>query len=125
MNKNLNKNIIVHDLGILDYDIALNFQEKKLEEIIDIKRTNRNSDSSIKTPNYFLFVEHPPVITLGKSGQGKNLLLSKEELERKKIQFFNTNRGGDITFHGYGQIVGYPSLYSYIRYRLWKNKSLL
>jgi lipoyl(octanoyl) transferase len=108
LNKNLNKNIIVHDLGILDYNTALNFQEKKLEEIIDIKRTNRNSDSSFKTPNYFLFVEHPPVITLGKSGQGKNLLLSKEELERKKIQFFNTNRGGDITFHGYGQIVGYP-----------------
>ena len=108
MNKNLNKNIIVCDLGILDYDEALNFQEKKLEEIIDIKRTNRNTGSSIKTPNYFLFVEHPPVITLGKSGQEKNLLLSKEELERKKIKFYNTNRGGDITFHGHGQIVGYP-----------------
>ena len=87
MNKNLNKNIIVHDLGILDYNTALNFQEKKLEEIIDIKRTNRNSDSSFKTPNYFLFVEHPPVITLGKSGQEKNLLLSKEELEEKKSNF--------------------------------------
>ncbi len=108
MNKNLNKNIIVRDLGIIDYEEALNFQEKKLEEIIDIKRTNRNTGSSIKTPNYFLFVEHPPVITLGKSGQEKNLLLSKEELERKKINFYNTNRGGDITFHGYGQIVGYP-----------------
>ena len=108
MNKNLNKNIIVLDLGILDYEEALNFQEKKLEEIIDIKRANRNTGSSIKTPNYFLLVEHPPVITLGKSGQEKNLLLSKEELERKKVKFFNTNRGGDITFHGYGQIVGYP-----------------
>ena len=108
MNKNLNKNIIVYDLGFLDYNEALNFQEKKLEEIIEIKRTNRNTGSSIKTPNYFLFVEHPPVITLGKSGQKTNLLLEKEELERKKIQFYNTNRGGDITFHGYGQIVGYP-----------------
>ena len=108
MNKKLNKNIIVYDLGILDYKAALNFQEKKLQEIIDIKRTNRNKGSSIETPNYFLFVEHPPVITLGKSGQEKNLLLTKEELERKKIQYFNTNRGGDITFHGYGQIVGYP-----------------
>ena len=108
MNKNLNKNIIVCDLGILGYNEALNFQEKKVEEIIDIKRTNRNTGSSIKTPNYFLFVEHPPVITLGKSGQEKNLLLSKEELERKKIKFYNTNRGGDITFHGHGQIVGYP-----------------
>ena len=108
MNKKLNKNINVYDLGVLDYKTALNFQEKKLQEIIDIKRTNRNKGSSIETPNYFLFVEHPPVITLGKSGQKKNLLLTKEELERKKIQYFNTNRGGDITFHGYGQIVGYP-----------------
>ena len=104
----MNKNIIIYDLGVLDYNTALNFQEKKLQEIIDIKRTNRNKGSSIETPNYFLFVEHPPVITLGKSGQEKNLLLTKEELERKKIQYFNTNRGGDITFHGYGQIVGYP-----------------
>ena len=108
MNKKLNKNIIIYDLGVLDYNTALNFQEKKLQEIIDIKKTNRNKGSSIETPNYFLFVEHPPVITLGKSGQEKNLLLTKEELERKKIQYFNTNRGGDITFHGYGQIVGYP-----------------
>ncbi len=108
MNKNLNKNIIVRDLGILGYNEALHFQEKKVEEIIEIKRINRNTGSSIKTPNYFLFVEHPPVITLGKSGQEKNLLLSKDELERKKIKFYNTNRGGDITFHGYGQIVGYP-----------------
>ncbi len=108
MNKKLNKNINVYDLGVLDYKTALNFQEKKLQEIIDIKRTNRNEGSSIETPNYFLFVEHPPVITLGKSGQEKNLLLTKVELERKKIQYFNTNRGGDITFHGYGQIVGYP-----------------
>ena len=104
----MNKNINVYDLGVLDYKTALNFQEKKLQEIIDIKRTNRNEGSSIETPNYFLFVEHPPVITLGKSGQEKNLLLTKEELERKKIQYFNTNRGGDITFHGHGQIVGYP-----------------
>ena len=98
----------MHDLGVLDYNAALNFQEKKLEEIINIKRTNRRIGCSIDTPNYFLFVEHPPVITLGKSGQEKNLLLTKAELERKKIQFYNTNRGGDITFHGYGQIVGYP-----------------
>ena len=104
----MNKNIIIYDLGVLDYNTALNFQEKKLREIIDIKRINRNQGSSIETPNYFLFVEHPPVITLGKCGQEKNLLLTKEELERKKIQYFNTNRGGDITFHGYGQIVGYP-----------------
>ena len=104
----MNKNINVFDLGLLDYKAALNFQEKKIQEIIDIKRINRNEGSSIETPNYFLFVEHPPVITLGKSGQEKNLLITKEELKRKKVQYFNTNRGGDITFHGYGQIVGYP-----------------
>ena len=104
----MNKNINVFDLGLLDYKTALNFQEKKIQEIIDIKRINRNEGSSIETPNYFLFVEHPPVITLGKSGQEKNLLITKEELKRKKVQYFNTNRGGDITFHGYGQIVGYP-----------------
>tara|TARA_B100001029_G_C14984801_1_gene408322 strand:+ start:371 stop:1087 length:717 start_codon:yes stop_codon:yes gene_type:complete len=108
LNKNLNKNIVVYDLGVLDYNKALNYQEKKLQEIIDIKRNNLKTGSSIKTPNYFLFVEHPPVITLGKSGQEKNLLLGKKELERKNIEFFNTNRGGDITFHGFGQIVGYP-----------------
>jgi len=110
LNKNLNKNIVVYDLGVLDYNKALNFQEKILQEIIDIKRNNRKTGSSIKTPNYFLFVEHPPVITLGKSGQETNLLLGKKELERKNIDFFNTNRGGDITFHGFGQIVGYPVL---------------
>ena len=104
----MNKNIVVYDLGVLDYNKALNYQEKKLQEIIDIKRNNLKTGSSIKTPNYFLFVEHPPVITLGKSGQEKNLLLGKKELERKNIEFFNTNRGGDITFHGFGQIVGYP-----------------
>ena len=74
----MNKNIIVYDLGVLDYNKAFNFQEKKLQEIIDVKRTNRNTGSSIKTTNYFLFVEHPPVITLGKSGQEKNLLLPLE-----------------------------------------------
>ena len=84
----MNKNIIIYDLGVLDYNTALNFQEKKLQEIIDIKRANRNSDSPITTPNYFLFVEHPPVITLGKSGQGKNLLLPREELEKKKNTIF-------------------------------------
>ena len=68
----MNRNIIVCDLGVLDYSMPLDFQEKKLKEIIDIKRINRNEGSLIKTPNYFLFVEHPPVITLGKSGQKKN-----------------------------------------------------
>ncbi len=104
----MNKNINVYDLGVLDYKTALNFQEKKLQEIIDIKRTNRNEGTQLKHQIIFYLLNIRPVITLGKSGQEKNLLLTKEELERKKIQYFNTNRGGDITFHGYGQIVGYP-----------------
>jgi len=108
LNKKLNKNINVYDLGVLDYKTALNFQEKKLQEIIDIKRTNRNEGTQLKHQIIFYLLNIRPVITLGKSGQEKNLLLTKEELERKKIQYFNTNRGGDITFHGYGQIVGYP-----------------
>ena len=81
----MNKNII-YDLGILDYNTALNFQEKKLQEIIDIKRTNRNKGSSIETPNYFLFVEHPPVIPW--KAVKKNLLLTNEEPREKKNPIF-------------------------------------
>ena len=110
MNKSLNKNIIVHDLGVLDYNAALNFQEKKLEEIINIKRTNRRIGCSIDTPNYFLFVEHPHVYTLGKSGNMSNLLIDKNQLKSKNASFYKINRGGDITYHGPGQIVGYPIL---------------
>ena len=104
----MNKQIKFIDLGVMDYKDAWDHQQKLFDEIVEIKKKNRKNNSELITPNYFLFVEHPPVITLGKSGQKKNLLLTKEELERKKIQYFNTNRGGDITFHGYGQIVGYP-----------------
>jgi len=104
----MNKQIKFIDLGVMDYKDAWDYQQNLFDEIVEIKKKNRKNNSELITPNYFLFVEHPPVITLGKSGQGKNLLLPREELEKKKIQFFNTNRGGDITFHGYGQIVGYP-----------------
>ena len=104
----MNKQIKFIDLGVMDYKDAWDYQQNLFDEIVEIKKKNRKNNSELTTPNYFLFVEHPPVITLGKSGQEKNLLLTKEELERKKIQYFNTNRGGDITFHGYGQIVGYP-----------------
>jgi lipoyl(octanoyl) transferase len=85
-------------------------QEERLSQIVAIKRANRSDDTESLTPNYFYWVEHPPVITLGKSGLPKHLLLNELQLKEKGIEFFTTNRGGDITFHGPGQIVGYPVL---------------
>ena len=106
----MNKCITVHDLGLVDYQIALDYQLKLFNQIIDIKLKNRRKNSNIETENHLIFVEHPNVYTLGKSGDINNLLLNKNELIEKKIQFFNTNRGGDITCHGPGQIVCYPIL---------------
>jgi lipoyl(octanoyl) transferase len=106
----MNKQIIVHDLGLVDYQDALDYQLQLFNQIIDIKLTNRKNNTKIETDNHLIFVEHPNVYTLGKSGDINNLLLNKNELDDKKIQFFNTNRGGDITCHGPGQIVCYPIL---------------
>ncbi len=105
-----NKNIQIVELGIKSFTDALLMQEKYFNEIINIKRYNRKSENKTVTKNFMLWVEHTPVITLGKSGKDKNLLLNKNELEKKKIEYYQTNRGGDITFHGPGQIVGYPIL---------------
>ena len=105
-----NKNIQIVELGIKSFTDALLMQEKYFNEIINIKRYNRKSENKTVTENFMLWVEHTPVITLGKSGKDKNLLLNKNELEKKKIEYYQTNRGGDITFHGPGQIVGYPIL---------------
>lgn len=106
----MNKQIIVHDLGLVDYQDALDYQLQLFNQIIDIKLKNRINNTKIETDNHLIFVEHPNVYTLGKSGDINNLLLNKNELDDKKIQFFNTNRGGDITCHGPGQIVCYPIL---------------
>ena len=106
----MNKQIIVHDLGLVDYQDALDYQLQLFNQIIDIKLKNRKNNTKIDTDNHLIFVEHPNVYTLGKSGDINNLLLNKNELDDKKIQFFNTNRGGDITCHGPGQIVCYPIL---------------
>ena len=106
----MNKCITVHDLGLVDYQVALDYQLSLFNQIIDIKLKNRRKNSNIETENHLIFVEHPNVYTLGKSGDINNLLLNKNELIEKKIQFFNTNRGGDITCHGPGQIVCYPIL---------------
>lgn len=108
MYKNPNRFIEIIDLGKQAYQPTWDLQEQKLKEIVTIKRQNRDLTDLKPTPNYFYFVEHPPVITLGKSGLPKHLLLTEIQLKEKGIAFFKTNRGGDITFHGPGQIVGYP-----------------
>ena len=107
MSKN-NKIIKLIDLGIKSYEETLSIQEKFFNDTIETKKNNRKSESNTLTDNYLLFVEHHPVITLGKSGKKDNLLLNNNELLDKGIEFYHTNRGGDITYHGIGQIVGYP-----------------
>ncbi len=104
--------IIFRDLGHTDYQHAWDYQEKLLAMNVQRKLDARDpgKKSVLPTSHYLLFVEHPPVYTLGKSGNKQNVLLDDDELREKQIQFFHTNRGGDITFHGAGQIVGYPIL---------------
>ena len=116
--------VIFHDLGHMDYKAAWDYQESLLKEntrkkslVFSRESVASSQDSELRTLNselstqhYLLFVEHPPVYTLGKSGNIENVLMSEEQLEENGIQFFRTNRGGDITFHGDQQIVGYPIL---------------
>ena len=105
-----NKKIQVTDLKNTSYQPAWDLQEKLLKEIVELKIANRKVEIQQPTPNYFLWVEHPPVITLGKSGTIDHLLLNEEQLRDRGIEYYKTNRGGDITFHGPGQVVGYPVL---------------
>jgi lipoyl(octanoyl) transferase len=106
--------VIVRDLGNMRYKEAWELQESLLQEGLRIKGEARGRGVSdpfqLPTANYLLFVEHPPVYTLGKSGSMENVLISEEDRASKGIEFYPTNRGGDITFHGPGQIVGYPIL---------------
>lgn len=102
--------VLFKDIGSKDYKEAWDIQNKLFQEIIDIKLANRNREEKVIAQNHLLFTEHPPVYTLGKSGDLSNLLLNEEQLKQKGISFFKSNRGGDITFHGPGQIVGYPIL---------------
>ena len=104
----MNKQIIVKDLGHKDYKETWDYQESLFEEIVELKRKNRAENTEVPTPNYFLFVEHPHVYTLGKSGHIENLLIDEAALAKKGASFYKINRGGDITYHGPGQIVGYP-----------------
>lgn len=104
----MNKQVKLIDLGEKDYKDTWDYQEQLFQSILDVKVKNRREGTEEPTDNYFLFVEHPHVYTLGKSGHIENLLLSEEQLKAKGVTFYKINRGGDITYHGPGQIVGYP-----------------
>jgi|TARA_B110000444_G_scaffold100262_1_gene94903 lipoyl(octanoyl) transferase len=106
----MNNSIIIHDLGLLEYEHALKYQLKLFNEIVSNKISNRRNKTKIQTKNHLVFVEHNSVYTLGKSGEINNLLINQQDLKNKKIKFYKTNRGGDITYHGPGQIVCYPIL---------------
>lgn len=106
----MNKKVNVQDLGLKDYKETWDYQELLFKQTLDIKIMNRREDAGLETPNHFLFVEHPHVFTLGKSGDLGNLLVDENQLAKKGAQFYKINRGGDITYHGPGQIVGYPIL---------------
>lgn len=106
----MNKTILLKDLSLKDYKETWDYQSQLLQKIVDTKISNRRNNLSDDTQNHFLFVEHPHVYTLGKSGDLSNLLLNEKQLEEKGATFYKINRGGDITYHGPGQIVGYPIL---------------
>lgn len=107
--------VVFRDLGQMAYKEAWDYQEQLLQEAVTIKAVLRkradgvdDGSEPLDTRHYLLFVEHPPVYTLGKSGDISNVLLSEEEMGRRGIEFYKINRGGDITFHGPQQLVGYP-----------------
>jgi len=104
----MNKKVFFKDLGTIDYKKCWDFQESLFLEILNMKSINRKEGKKNPTNNYLLFCEHPHVYTLGKSGDKKNLLVNEEYLKKKGAGFYKINRGGDITYHGPGQIVGYP-----------------
>ncbi|MBG47287.1 MAG: lipoyl(octanoyl) transferase [Pseudozobellia sp.] len=106
----MNKTVFLEDLGLKDYKETWDYQERLFKQTVDLKINNRRQGENLPTPNHFLFVEHPHVYTLGKSGDLSNLLVGEEELAAKNAKFYKINRGGDITYHGPGQIVGYPIL---------------
>jgi len=127
MHKNTNKRVFVEDLGLVDYQHTWDYQTKLFNSLIDQKLAMRElSESEQLAPdNYLLFCEHPHVYTLGKSGKRENLLISEAQLKDAKADYYEINRGGDITYHGPGQLVGYPifdldsfftDIHKYLRY---------
>lgn len=105
-----NKKVIFEDLGLMDYKVCWDYQEKLFNATVEQKIANRNNNTELPTTNYLLFVEHPHVYTLGKSGDENNLLINEKALEEKDATYYKINRGGDITYHGPGQLVAYPIL---------------
>jgi lipoyl(octanoyl) transferase len=112
MNTHQNKVVAFEDLGIKDYQSSWDYQESLMKDIIDTKIKNRDlpTEERLTTSNHFLLVEHPHVYTLGKSGHEENMLAGIDKLKEIEATFVKVNRGGDITYHGFGQIVGYPIL---------------
>lgn len=112
MNSVINKKVQFLDLGQIDYQEAWDYQTTLFNDIVNIKINNRKLPEQEQkiTPNYLILCEHPHVYTLGKSGSEKNLLVDNEGLKAKNASYYKINRGGDITYHGPGQIVGYPIL---------------
>ena len=105
-----NKKVIFQDWGLLDYQQAWDRQEQVFSETVQAKTQNRNNNTTDPVKNHLIFVEHPHVYTLGKSGKPENLLLDEAGLKEKSASYYKINRGGDITYHGPGQLVGYPIL---------------
>ncbi len=107
-----NRTLQFQDLGLMEYEAAFAFQETRMQEIIALKLENRSKTPGLQTetPNYLLFVEHPHVYTIGKSGDEQNMLANAEKLKEINATYVKTNRGGDITYHGFGQLIGYPVL---------------
>lgn len=106
----MNKNVKYIDWGLIDYQQAWDQQEEIFNQTVALKTANRTNHTDIETPNVLIFCEHPHVYTLGKSGLPENLLLDEKGLVEKQATYYKINRGGDITYHGPGQIVGYPIL---------------
>ncbi len=106
----MNKKVEFIDWGLIDYQEAWDKQDEIFNATVALKGKNRTDHTDLETPNYLIFCEHPHVYTLGKSGHPENLLLDEAGLEEKHATYYKINRGGDITYHGPGQIVGYPIL---------------
>lgn len=106
----MNKKVEFIDWGLIDYQQAWDQQDLIFNQTVALKIANRTNNTALETPNYLIFCEHPHVYTLGKSGHPENLLLDEAGLAEKHATYYKINRGGDITYHGPGQIVGYPIL---------------
>ncbi len=106
----MNKETKFIDWGLTDYQAAWDKQEVLFNDTVVLKGKNRSEETALPTPNYLVFCEHPHVYTLGKSGHFENLLLNEQGLQEKQATYYKINRGGDITYHGPGQLVGYPIL---------------